>query len=535
MLRNLRSRTVEYNMNDNDRDVILTDDDMELTDIELNQRNPRNLEWRRAPEDQIESDSSGKERDEFEDNITTVNNGARDEDEHVLRDYSKARNKKTTRNGKQATFDLRGSAPSINLFEDVGAENFDELEFDLHRRSVRGSNASGRNPDIRNARPFDVSQQELEFGFQKRKKKIARKQNVNSDDNDDDRETCNDVAQSFRRSVNRPIEKNMQSRKEGTYEPTSQNSGDNTRFTTSSRNPRLRSNSALETGVGLRRLNDPENRLGTSSHKSESKAYYVKPPKYDGKSCIESHLTQFRIAATRNRWNESDKVDFLKMSLTGEANNILRDITDDITYEELETKLKQRYGSLDQVEAYRVQLKARRRKKNETLSELMMDIRRLFSLAYPGPSNYMTDLAAKDSFVDALDDKELMIRVMEREPKNLEEAFKIAERMELYSKRIDVTDRTENETKTRGKVRAATAKEDGNIKLLIENQKAMQHQITSLIQLMQQQNKSSQQVVENQKRADAKTETTTKSNDRPVINCFGCGKEGHIKIKMSRE
>ena len=266
-------------------------------------------------------------------------------------------------------------------------------------------------------------------------------------------------------------------------------------------------------------------------HKSESKAYYVKPPKYDGKSCIESHLTQFRIAATRNRWNESDKVDFLKMSLTGEANNILKDITDDITYEELETKLKQRYGSLDQVEAYRVQLKARRRKKNETLSELMMDIRRLFSLAYPGPSNYMTDLAAKDSFVDALDDKELMIRVMEREPKNLEEAFKIAERMELYSKRIDVTDRTDNETRTRGKVRAATAKEDGNIKLLMENQKAMQHQITSLIQLMQQQNKSSQQVVENQKRDDAKTETTTKSNDRPVINCFGCGKEGHIKSR----
>ena len=532
MLRNLRSRTVEYNMNDNDRDVILTDDDMELTDIELNQRNPRNLEWRRAPEDQIESDSSGKERDEFEDNITTVNNGARDEDEHVLRDYSKARNKKTTRNGKQATFDLRGSAPSINLFEDVGAENFDELEFDLHRRSVRGSNASGRNPDIRNARPFDVSQQELEFGFQKRKKKIARKQNVNSDDNDDDRETCNDVAQSFRRNVNRPIEKNMQSRKEGTYEPTSQNSGDNTRFTTSSRNPRLRSNSALETGVGLRRLNDPENRLETSSYKSESKACYVKPPKYDGKSCIESHLTQFRIAATRNRWNESDKVDFLKMSLTGEANNILKDITDDITYEELETKLKQRYGSLDQVEAYRVQLKARRRKKNETLSELMMDIRRLFSLGYPGPSNYMTDLAAKDSFVDALDDKELMIRVMEREPKNLEEAFKIAERMELYSKGIDVTDRTENETRTKGKVRAATAKEDSNIKMLMENQKAMQNQITSLIQLMQQQNKQSQQqTFENPKKESVKLENVNRSSDRPAINCFGCGKEGHIKSR----
>ena len=158
------------------------------------------------------------------------------------------------------------------------------------------------------------------------------------------------------------------------------------------------------------------------------------------------------------------------MSLSGEANSILRDIPDDITYAELETKLKQRYGSLDQVETYRVQLKARRRKKNETLSELMTDIRRLFALAYPGPSNYMSDLVAKESFIDALGEKDLMIRVMEREPKSLEEAFKIAERMELYSKRIDNTDKTGNETRIKNRVRVTTDKDDSNIKMLMEKQ-----------------------------------------------------------------
>ena len=262
------------------------------------------------------------------------------------------------------------------------------------------------------------------------------------------------------------------------------------------------------------------------------KSYYVKPPKFDGKTCIESHLTQFRIAASRNEWNESERVDFLKMSLIGEANSILKNVSDNITYAELKAKLKQRYGSLDQVEAFRVQLKARRRKKNETLSELMMDIRRLFALAYPGPKSYMSDIAAKDSFIDALDDKELMIRVMEREPKNLEEAFKIAERMELYSKRIDNSDRTENETKAKNKVRAATAKDDSNIKMLMENHMAMQHQITSLIQLMQQQNKQSlQQSLETQKKKAVKFETVSKPSDRPVVNCFGCGKEGHFRSR----
>ena len=230
------------------------------------------------------------------------------------------------------------------------------------------------------------------------------------------------------------------------------------------------------------------------------------------------------------------RVDFLKMSLIGESNSILKDVSDNITYTELETKLKQRYGCLDQVEAYRVQLKARRRKKNETLSELMMDIRRLFALAYPGPSSYMSDIAAKDSFIDALDDKELMIRVMEREPKNLEEAYKIAERMELYSKRIDNSDRTENETKAKIKVRVARAKDDSNIKMLMENQKAMQHQITSLIQLMQQQNKQSQQQsLETQKKEVVKSETVSKPSDRPVVNCFGCGKEGHIRSRCRKK
>ena len=148
---------------------------------------------------------------------------------------------------------------------------------------------------------------------------------------------------------------------------------------------------------------------------SNYKPYYIKPPRFDGKGCIEAHITQFNIAANRNKWAEEEKIDFMKISLSGEASNILKDIKEDISFEELVQRLTSRYGSLDQVEAYRVQLKSRRRKRGESLSDLMKDIRRLFTLAYPGPSNYMSDITAKDAFVDALDDKELMMRVMERE------------------------------------------------------------------------------------------------------------------------
>ena len=81
------------------------------------------------------------------------------------------------------------------------------------------------------------------------------------------------------------------------------------------------------------------------------------------------------------------------------------------------------------------------------MSSLLKDVRRLFTQAYPGPPNYMSELAAKDAFIDALDDRELMIKVCEREPGTLDQAYKIAERMELYQK-IPSGKETEFKTKT---------------------------------------------------------------------------------------
>ena len=46
------------------------------------------------------------------------------------------------------------------------------------------------------------------------------------------------------------------------------------------------------------------------------------------------------------------------------------------------------------------------------------------------------DISYEDAFIGALWDKELTIRAMERETKSLKKAFKIAERMELYAKKV---------------------------------------------------------------------------------------------------
>ena len=123
--------------------------------------------------------------------------------------------------------------------------------------------------------------------------------------------------------------------------------------------------------------------------KPPSKRAFIKPPRFEGKdNCLESHLVQFEIIAKHNQWKDSEKADFLKCSLSGEASHMLRDLDDKATYDDVVSQLRQRYGSLEQIESYRMELKHRRRKPGESLSQLLKDIRRLFLLAYPGPQNY---------------------------------------------------------------------------------------------------------------------------------------------------
>ena len=263
---------------------------------------------------------------------------------------------------------------------------------------------------------------------------------------------------------------------------------------------------------------------GSDTSTSSLGRMYVKPPKFDGKGCVESHLLQFQVAASRNRWNKEEKADFLKISLAGDASAILKDVGEEVTYEELASKLKQCYGSLEQKEVFKIQLKVRKRKKEETLSELMRDIRRLFMQAYPAQNDVLSTSVAKDAFIDALEDKELMIRVMEREPQTLDEAYKIAERMDLYAKKVNSDDKGENKHKGNfNKVKATSVMEEGMLKSLLENQKLLQQQMISLMQSMQQVN------LANNEGESRKMQEKPKSD--LGFSCFGCGQEGHVKSK----
>jgi len=165
----------------------------------------------------------------------------------------------------------------------------------------------------------------------------------------------------------------------------------------------------------------------------------MRPDKFNDTVSVDTFLAQFDICCSYNSWNDRDKAAHLKCCLTGIAGQLLWDTghPDELTYDELREKLRRRFGSDDQQEKFQAELRARRRRRGETLAELYQDIRRLMSLAYPGErTSSLCEQIAKDYFIASLGDRDFELQIREREPRDLESAFKHAVRLEAYDKAV---------------------------------------------------------------------------------------------------
>ena len=113
----------------------------------------------------------------------------------------------------------------------------------------------------------------------------------------------------------------------------------------------------------------------------------MKPEKFSSATSVDTYLIQFGVCAKYNRWSETDKAAHLKCCLTGGAAQVLWDTGKDgaMTFDELVSKLRARYGATGLHERFAAELRSRRRRNNESLAELHADINKLMALAYPTP------------------------------------------------------------------------------------------------------------------------------------------------------
>ena len=161
----------------------------------------------------------------------------------------------------------------------------------------------------------------------------------------------------------------------------------------------------------------------------------IKLIQYDGvKVPFETFMAKLRNAELHNGWNEAEKCAFLRDALIDDAGQILWELSPEASSDEIIEQLRTRFGNANNAERYRAELSSRRRGVGESTQSVYTDIRRLLSLAFPKQKGEMYEAIGKDYFLTALDDSALRIRVLDRQPKTLDETYSLVVQMEACSK-----------------------------------------------------------------------------------------------------
>ena len=113
-----------------------------------------------------------------------------------------------------------------------------------------------------------------------------------------------------------------------------------------------------------------------------------------------------------------------------------------LCFDDLEKALQSRIQPEQQKKIHKLTFNARRRKSGENIVDLATDLRQLAASAYQSKD---ASLIEEDQFIRALDTKELRVGVSQPDPKTLDEAVKLALRLEsihLTEKESETTNAT---------------------------------------------------------------------------------------------
>ena len=110
-----------------------------------------------------------------------------------------------------------------------------------------------------------------------------------------------------------------------------------------------------------------------SERRVSRKQNAVLPP-FDGSSSLDVFLNKFRTCSMYYNWSQGDQMFQLTCALTGSAAQYMNSHNGSMrSIDEILSMLQTRFGSANQTELYRVQLKVRRRLPNESLQNFIVD------------------------------------------------------------------------------------------------------------------------------------------------------------------
>ena len=162
----------------------------------------------------------------------------------------------------------------------------------------------------------------------------------------------------------------------------------------------------------------------------------VVPDKYGGKMPWSDYKRHFEACMQLNGWNDLEAGQYLATRLQGPALKVLNNLPsgDCISYIALVTQLERRFGPGQQAENFLMELRMRRRHKDESLQQLGQAIRDLTGLAYPEMSASARERLAKTHFSEAIDEAEIRAGIFRAHPVSLDDAIEAGLATESFLK-----------------------------------------------------------------------------------------------------
>jgi predicted aspartyl protease len=276
---------------------------------------------------------------------------------------------------------------------------------------------------------------------------------------------------------------------------------------------------------------------GDSDPETVSNRQLMRPMKFDGTGSFETFIAHFRNCSEHNKWTKSEQLSWLKCSLIKNAGQVLWDLNPESTntFQKLVDVLANRFGGVKQTDKHRMELKYRKRKPNEALTDLHQDISRLMALAHPQLPSSSRDTIAVDYFIDSLNDADFALKVRERSPSSLDDALRVSLQLEAW---IRDTNRSKTDDHTGGKTRSkeirgmAVADKGSSTEI-----SAIKTQISSLGKQVNELCKdlkthlttNTKEFVETQPHQQPTIKSKVINQDERPKGCFNCHDPSHMK------
>ena len=217
-----------------------------------------------------------------------------------------------------------------------------------------------------------------------------------------------------------------------------------------------------------------------------------------------------------NGWDKPTMAIMLGLSLKGSARTVLAglNLPQRRDYDVLKHALTQNFSPPEKVHLHMAELKARKRKPNESLAMLGRDIARLTRLAYPTADQATRETIAINAFLDSFPGPAIEIRlhVIKGHPRTLQEAV-------AYALEVDALMESQGLTPKRTNLRMVGGAEEPAVTVT-----ELQKVAAALQRLEKRVDEAVGQIHSKHTVHDQR-----KVFDKSQIKCFNCGRMGHFK------